>query len=162
MKKSCCYIAECHVILIANESHYQKGGVIVAIKRYFNSALMRGMRRRKKLTLKQLGEELGVHEQQIHRWETGKAAPTKTNIENLGRYFGLDWSLFLSRTDAIAWDNATCYIADKAMMEEIDLDALKDAQVLGALPSNFPEDLEQTTAEAQGADWLDESENTTE
>ena len=127
-------------------------------KYFFNSALMRGKRRAKGMTLQELGDALGVHEQQVHRWETGKACPLTKNIKALGKYFNVDWTLFLSRTDAIAWDNATTLIAEKAMGETADPDALKDALVLGALPSNFPEDIPVSNAEAQGAEWLEEEE----
>ncbi|MDE0316529.1 MAG: helix-turn-helix transcriptional regulator [Candidatus Poribacteria bacterium] len=132
----------------------------MSAKLYFNSSLMRALRRRGGETQEELADALGVHIQQVHRWETGKASASRKNMRRLGDHYNVDWTLFQSRTDAIAWDNATLLVAEKSMKDTADPDALKDALALGALPSAFPEDTPVSTAESQGSDWLDEADAT--
>ena len=61
----------------------------------FDKDFLIELRISKNLTQKQLAKKLGVHRNQINRWECGKCTPDFTSIEKLATFFKVNISDFL-------------------------------------------------------------------
>lgn len=126
------------------------------VKKYFNSSFLRALRRREGKGLQECADACGVHLNTYWGWEQGKC-PHRDNLIALGDLFEVDFTLFLSRTDQVAWDNVTLDVMTKAVEDDPDPFALRTAIALNAVPTDAMSAVEPSEAEEQGRGWLAES-----
>ena len=62
---------------------------------------IRDLRKRKKLTMKQLGQVIGVAESTISLYESGKRQPDNDTLQKFADYFDVSVDYLLGRTDDI-------------------------------------------------------------
>ena len=60
---------------------------------------MRAERKRKNLTLEQVGEIIGAHPNAVNRWEMGHTEPTSSNLIALCSLYGCSPEYLLDMTD---------------------------------------------------------------
>ena len=125
------------------------------VKKYFNFNLFAALRRRKKITQTALADILGVALTSVTDWETGKTRPHMDNIHKIAEYFEVDWTLFVSKAEQIAWQH---YQLGVLLAHGTHDDHRTDAVNLNALPQYQPEDEEPSEAQNEDDDLLAESE----
>ena len=57
-----------------------------------NDSLIAQARMAKGLTQGQLADSLGISQQMIHKWESGKRIPTIRSLKRVARVLGVDWT----------------------------------------------------------------------
>ena len=65
----------------------------------FDGLLLREVRRRRALTIRELGERSGVHRDTIHRIELGETDPRPSTIRKLAEALNVDPDVFFSNRE---------------------------------------------------------------
>lgn len=125
------------------------------VKKYFNFNLFAALRRKAKQTQTELADAIGVSLTSVTDWETGKTSPNRDNLMALATHFDVDWTLFISKAEQIAWQH---YQLGVMLGDGTHDDHRTDAINLNALPAYQPEDEVPSEAQAEDDDLLAESE----
>lgn len=124
-------------------------------KRYFNFNFLIALRRRAKQTQTDLANALDVSLTTVSNWETGAKAPERKNVHAIAEHYGVDWTLFISKAEQVAWQN---YQLGVLLAHGSHEDHRTDAINLNALPAYQPEDEDPSEAQQEDDDLLAESE----
>ena len=124
-------------------------------KKYFNYNFLISLRRRAGETQTDVANAVGVSLTTVANWENGHKSASTKNLQAIACHFRVDWTLFVSKAEQVAWQNYQHQI----MLGEVDHDqAMRDAINLNALPLWQTPDEEISEAQQDDDDLLDESE----
>ena len=127
----------------------------MGVKRYFNYNFLIALRRKKGETQESLATALGLSTTTIAYWEQGIKSPHQDNLRKLANYFNVDWTLFVSKAEQLAWQN---YQFGIMMAHGSHDDHRADATNLNALPAYQTPDEPPSEAQQEDDDLLSEGE----
>ena len=109
--------------------------ISMKVKKYFNFNFLIALRRKRDETQTDLANAVGVSLTSVADWENGHTTPHKDNMIAIAKHYGVDWTLFVSKAEQVAWQNYQLGI----MLGTVEHDqARQDAINLSALPHTNP------------------------